>query len=81
MPDPTLTTSPPLDPVAGEFVDGLLRQIDGNTSPKILRLALLMAYTAGHRDAVHAEVDKAAVTRDNQPGGGIRWDRNIASTP
>jgi hypothetical protein len=53
-----MAQTPDVDPAAEAFVDSVLRQIGSNTDRKVLRIALLMAYTAGYRDAVHAEVQK-----------------------
>jgi hypothetical protein len=53
-------TTPDLDPAADAFVDEMMQRLGDNTDRKVLRLALLMAYTAGYRDCVHAEVVKLA---------------------
>ena len=50
--------TPDIDPAADLFVDGLMKRLGDSTDRRVLRLALLMAYTAGYRDCVHAEVER-----------------------
>jgi hypothetical protein len=59
-PEPDMPATPDLDPAAERFVDDLLLRITRFDDRKIVRLALLMAYTAGYRDCQADDLAKNA---------------------